>query len=71
MALSNEEIERIHKQGKMPDWVYYQTNNKSPQENIEEQRDKIREQINSRYIKEELTREIQEILNDILSNLSI
>ena len=30
MALSNEEIERLHRQGKIPDWVYYQTNNKSP-----------------------------------------
>ena len=71
MALSNEEIERLHKQWKMPDWVYYQTNNKSPQENIEEQRDKVREQIISRSMKDELTREIQEILDDILSNLSI
>ena len=71
MALSNEEIERLHRQGKIPDWVYYQTNNKSPQENIEEQRDKVREQIISRSMKDELTREIQEILDDILSNLSI
>lgn len=71
MALRNEEIERIHKQGKMPDWVYYQTSNKSAQENLEEQRVKILEKVNNRDIKEELTRELQEILNDIIRSLSI
>ena len=41
MAFTPEEIERLHNSGKMPDWVYYQTNGKSAQPNWEEQHRKI------------------------------
>ncbi len=33
MAFTPEEIEYYHNSGLMPDWVYYQTNGKSLQEN--------------------------------------
>ncbi len=33
MSYSKEMIEYLHDTGKMPDWVYYQQNGKSLQEN--------------------------------------
>ena len=48
MALTPEQIERLHKSGKMPDWVYYQTNGKSAQANWEEQHRKILDQVRQR-----------------------
>ena len=43
MAFSQEMIEKLHREGKMPDWAYYQQNGKSAQENWEEQHRKIME----------------------------
>ena len=48
MALTPQEIERLHRSGKMPDWVYYQVNGKSAQENWEEQHRKIIEGVRQR-----------------------
>ena len=36
-----ETIERLHKSGKLPDWVYYQVNGKSAWANYAEQFNKI------------------------------
>ncbi len=48
MALTPQEIERLHNSGKMPDWIYYQVNGKSAQENWEEQHRKIIERYRQR-----------------------
>ncbi len=40
MSLSLEQIERLHSQGRMPDWIYYQVNGKSLQENFSSQMEK-------------------------------
>lgn len=41
-------VEQLHDQGKMPDWVYYQLNGKSAQENFNDWHDKrIQEIIDS------------------------
>ena len=42
MALTPEQIEWLHDNGKMPDWAYYQQNGKSAQANFEEQTRKFR-----------------------------
>lgn len=34
--MTQEEIERLHDSGNMPDWVYYQVNGKSAEENYRE-----------------------------------
>ncbi len=52
MALTPQEIERIYRSGNMPDWVYYQTNGKTPEENLEEQHRKIMERYQARLAEE-------------------
>lgn len=51
MAYSKEMIEWLHDSGKMPDWIYYQQNGKSLQENYTAQ--KLKQQ-----------KQIEELLND-------
>lgn len=41
MAYTLEQIEYLHDRGLMPDWVYYQQNGKSAQENYNAQRKKF------------------------------
>ena len=48
MALTPQEIERLHNSGQMPDWIYYQVNGKSAQENFEAQHRKMMEQYKQR-----------------------
>lgn len=45
MAYSKEIIEWLHDIGKMPDWIYYQQNGKSLQENYTAQKLKQQKQI--------------------------
>lgn len=45
MAYSKEMIEWLHDTGKMPDWIYYQQNGKSLQENYTAQKMKQQKQI--------------------------
>lgn len=51
-----EEIERLHKTGKMPDWYYYQVNGKSATENLWEQHQKMIDKIKKR---EQIDRELE------------
>jgi molecular chaperone GrpE (heat shock protein) len=48
MAYTQEQIEWLHDHGKMPDWIYYQVNGKSAQENYNEQHKKILERYRAR-----------------------
>lgn len=48
MAYSLEQIEYLHDTGKMPDWIYYQMNGKSAEENYRLQKMKIRKEIEQR-----------------------
>ena len=45
MALTPEQIEWLHDNGKMPDWAYYQQNGKSPTMNLYEQTKKFKERV--------------------------
>lgn len=51
-----EEIERLHKTGKMPDWIYYAQNGKSPTQNWWEQRQKVIDKIKG---KEQIDKELE------------
>ena len=43
MAYTKDQIEWLHDNGYMPDWAYYQQNDKSPTMNLFEQTKKIKE----------------------------
>lgn len=45
MALTLEQIEWLHDNGKMPDWAYYQQNGKSATMNLYEQTKKFKERL--------------------------
>ena len=73
MGLTKEEIERLHDQGKMPDWIYYQVNGKSATENFDEQRRKIYDNLRKReeekQQKQKLEKELQQLLEATLNDL--
>ena len=46
--MTREQIEYLHRTGKMPDYAYYQLNGMSPEYNLWEQHQKIHEKIKQR-----------------------
>ena len=63
------QIEQLHKQGKMPDWIYYQQIDKPVWLKIEEQKQKMLDQIKKKKQQEELQESIESQVRDILDNL--
>ena len=61
MAFSKEQIEYLHNTGKMPDWVYYQQNGASAQENYNrqqlEQRQRMTQQLQEKELEEIIKKE--------------
>lgn len=53
MAYTQEQIEWLHDNGKMPDWAYYQQNGKSAQQNYVEATRKARERILKNYYEQQ------------------
>lgn len=49
MALTPEQIEWLHDNGKMPDWAYFQQNGKTAQQNFAEATRRARERILRNY----------------------
>jgi hypothetical protein len=49
MALTPEQIEWLHDNGKMPDWAYYQQNGKTAQQNYADATRRARERIMKLY----------------------
>ena len=49
MALTPEQIEWLHDNGKMPDWAYFQQNGKTAQQNYTEATRRAKEKILKRY----------------------
>lgn len=74
MAYSKEMIEYLHDTGKMPDWIYYQQNGKSLQENYTAQKLKQQKQIekllNDRRRREEEARAEKELEAEIEKKVS-
>ena len=48
MAYTLEQIEYLHERGLMPDWVYYQQNGKTAEENFRDQRKRLLERCEQR-----------------------
>ena len=77
--MTQEEIEYYHNIGKMPDWVYYQINGKSPQQNYVEQRKKILDRIDinkstkvlENQLEDCITANLEELLSKIIQNINI
>lgn len=81
MNVDKEKIEYYHNNGSLPDWIYYQVNGKSMQENYIEQITKFTneciERLNKQREREELEKEIEKqfsvaidnILDDVLKEL--
>ena len=49
MAYTQEQIEWLHDNGKMPDWAYFQQNGKTAQQNYVEATRRAKEKILKRY----------------------
>ena len=66
MAFSRGELEHLHSIGKVPDWVYYQTNGDDPHWNYMRQKEAIRkkylEQQKEQRIEKEIEKEIEKKL---------
>ena len=69
--MTKEEIEYYHNSGLMPDWVYYQVNGKTAQENYI---DIVAKRDNERELEESITKQIEETIDrhfdDILKELN-
>ena len=70
MAFSRGELEYLHSIGRVPDWVYYQTNGDDPHQNYIRQKEAIRkkylEQQNEQMLEKELEKEIEKKLDKAL-----
>lgn len=69
--MTKEEIEYYHNSGLMLDWVYYQVNGKTAQENYI---DIVAKRDNERELEESITKQIEETIDrhfdDILKELN-
>lgn len=70
MAFSRGELEHLHSIGKVPDWVYYQTNGDDTHWNYMRQKEAIRkkylEQQNEQMLEKELEKQIEKELDKAL-----
>ena len=77
MAYSLEQVESFHNQGVMPDWIYYQLNGKSLQENYQDVihkmqqdfRKKQQEELQNQEIEKEVSEYVEKSLDNILDKL--
>ena len=77
MDYTLDKVELLHDYGSMPDWVYYQLNGKSLQENYQDMiqkrqqniREKKLEELLNQEIEKEVSEYIEKSLNSILENL--
>lgn len=70
MAFSRDELEYLHSIGRVPDWVYYQTNGDDPHWNYMRQKEAIRKkylgQQKEQMLEKELEKEIEKKLDKAL-----
>lgn len=71
--MTKEEIEYYHNSGLMPDWVYYQVNGKTAQENyidIVMKRDKeYRDLLNGRVVEESISKSLEETIDNCIDDI--
>ena len=63
------QIEKLHQQEKMPEWIYYQQIDKPVWLKIEEQRNKLLEQVQEREQEKELQKSLEKQVSEILESL--
>ena len=59
-------IEYYHDRGLMPDWIYYQQNGKSAQENLKMQHNKMREQFLAAQRKKEEEAALEKHISELV-----
>ena len=74
MAFSKEQIEYLHKAGKMLDLAYYQQNGATAQENYNrqklEQRQRMTQQLQEKELEEIIMNKVQSILLDLFNGFN-
>ena len=69
MFLYNNDIEKLHQSGQMPDWIYYQLNGKSIEENFAEIYNKRQEEMREKMLAERLDAKIEEEIDKIVPDM--
>ena len=64
MAFSRGELEYLHSIGKVPDWVYYQTNGDDIQWNYLRQKEEIRKRFFDREKQQQQEKDIEKQIED-------
>lgn len=64
MAYTREQIEELHKSGKMPDWVYYQSVSVPAQIAVQDQVDKFLQVIKEREQEKTIEKKIEQLVED-------
>lgn len=71
--MTKEEIEYYHNSGLMPDWIYYQVNGKTAEENYRDilmKRNKeYRDLIVDRELEDTISKRLEETINNCLDNI--
>ena len=71
--MTKEEIEYYHNSGLMPDWIYYQVNGKTAEENyrdISMKRNKeYRDLIIDRELEDSISKRLEETIDNCLDNI--
>ncbi len=71
--MTKEEIEYYHNSGLMPDWIYYQVNGKTAEENYRDilmKRNKeYRDLIVDRELEDSISKRLEETIDNCLDNI--
>lgn len=77
MALSKEEMKRLHDSGKMPSWAYYAQNGESAQYNYAEQKKAFKEKfvpqifIDKKQAETALKETVEKAVDELLKGLTL
>lgn len=75
MSFTNKQIEYLHESDKMPDWVYYQQNKATAQENYNRQvlsiRNRLRTRLTEEQYEKEIERQLENKLQETIDNLFV
>lgn len=71
--MTKEEIEYYHNSGLMPDWIYYQVNGKTAEENYRDilmkRNKKYRDLIVDRELEDTISKRLEETIDNCLDNI--
>lgn len=71
--MTKEEIEYYHNSGLMPDWIYYQVNGKTAEENyrviLMKRNKEYRDLIVDRELEDSISKRLEETIDNCLDNI--